>query len=120
MKRVDVDDLDWNDDLTVVYDGVPFTGEAVEQAPTGQIVTVTSYLDGVRHGPSTEWYTSGQMRAHGVTRYGMAVGVHKSWHPNGQLAKESVFDDAGLVSREEWDEQGNPIPGSTYRRARPQ
>lgn len=117
MLRVDFDEVGWDDNALVVHNGVPFTGEVVEKAPNGEIVAVTSYVNGREDGPSTEWYPSGQLKARGVARFGHAIGMHQVWHPNGQLAAETEFDDQGLqLSNREWDEAGNVIAEATYRR----
>ena len=92
------------------------TGEVVETTSTGANVAVTSYTDGREDGPSTEWYASGELKARGASRLGLAVGVHKEWHVNGQLAAETAFDDQGhQLSNREWNETGNEIAGQDYR-----
>lgn len=117
MKRVDFDEVDWDEFGLVVHDGEPVTGEVVERAPNGAIAAVTSYVNGREDGPSTEWYPSGQVKARGEVRFGEAVGVHQVWHANGQLAAETEFDDQGhRLSNREWDEAGNVISESFDRR----
>jgi antitoxin component YwqK of YwqJK toxin-antitoxin module len=116
MKRVDFSKVSWDEFALLIHDGEPFTGEVVEKTANGEIVAVTSYVNGREDGPSTEWYPSGQVKARGEARFGEAVGVHQVWHANGQLAAETVFDDQGKrLSNREWDEAGNVIAESTHR-----
>jgi antitoxin component YwqK of YwqJK toxin-antitoxin module len=115
--RVDFDEVDWDDDLLLIHDGAPFTGEVVEKTRDGAVVAVTGYTDGYEDGPSTEWFPTGELKFHGVARRGWAVGVHQVWHRNGRLASERAFDDEGhQLSNREWDENGNLLEESIYRR----
>ncbi|PPK63300.1 hypothetical protein CLV40_12913 [Actinokineospora auranticolor] len=108
--RVEFDDVDTEDDLHVVYQGEPFTGEVVERAPNGQIVALTTYFNGMEDGPSAEWYPSGEPKAAGAVRYGTAVGVHEFWHRDGGLAGRDEFDDSGrLLRRLRWAVDGTVV-----------
>jgi len=54
--RVNIDDLDFDDDLQYFYNGEPLTGEAVETAPTGEVIVLTTFRNGIEHGPQRGWY----------------------------------------------------------------
>ncbi|MEU1362484.1 hypothetical protein ABZ356_21885 [Micromonospora zamorensis] len=108
--RVEYDDVETEDDLRVTYQGEPFTGEVIERSPQGQVIALTTYFKGTEDGLSTEWYPSGERKAEGSARYGIAVGVHEEWHRNGNPAARVEFDDQGkLLSRHRWAEDGTPI-----------
>ncbi|MGK5738714.1 toxin-antitoxin system YwqK family antitoxin [Micromonospora sp. URMC 103] len=108
--RVEYDDVETEDDLRVTYQGQPFTGEVVERSSQNQVIAITTYFNGIEDGPSAEWYPTGERKAAGTVRYGMAVGVHEEWHRNGNLAARSEFDDQGnLLSRYRWAEDGTPL-----------
>jgi antitoxin component YwqK of YwqJK toxin-antitoxin module len=108
--RVEYDDVKTEDDLRVTHQGEPFTGEVVERSPQGQVIAVTTYFNGMEDGSSTEWYPTGERRAAGSARYGLAVGVHEEWYRNGSLAIRSEFDDHGrLLSRHRWAPDGTPL-----------
>jgi antitoxin component YwqK of YwqJK toxin-antitoxin module len=107
---INIDQAHHGDDLRLLYEGEPFTGEVVETAPNGRIVALTSYSNGMEDGPATQWYADGQLRAKGVVSSGRAVGLHRRWHRNGQLAAEQRYDDNGReLSVRTWDEAGNVI-----------
>lgn len=93
-KRDDMNDVDPTDSLDVV-DGAPFTGEIVEFAPTGELVELITVADGLPHGPSLSWYRSGQLRLEQSLVRSRPVGRSRSWHPDGTLADELIFDDGG-------------------------
>ncbi|MET8553216.1 toxin-antitoxin system YwqK family antitoxin [Micromonospora zamorensis] len=108
--RVEYDDVETEDDLRVTYQGETFTGEVIERSPQGQVIALTTYFKGTEDGLSTEWYPSGERKAEGSARYGIAVGVHEEWHRNGNPAARVEFDDQGkLLSRHRWAEDGTPI-----------
>ncbi|MFB7191765.1 toxin-antitoxin system YwqK family antitoxin [Streptomyces sp. NPDC056230] len=84
-----------------------FTG-AVEERLGGAVVSLDSYVAGVQHGPSREWYEDGTLRSEATAREGRPAGVSKEWHPNGVLAAEVVFSENGtsVLAGRRWDEEG--------------
>ena len=116
--RVNIDNLDFNDDLQYFYDGEPFTGETVETAPTGEVIALTTFRDGIEHGPQRGWYRDGSKKSEVTAVNGLAVGTAREWHPNGQLAEESEFNDRGeMVRVQRWHEDGSPAPVQQRARA---
>ncbi|QUQ70818.1 toxin-antitoxin system YwqK family antitoxin [Kutzneria sp. CA-103260] len=104
-----LDDNELDDWLRLTHDGEPFTGELVNTYGE-TLVSLTTYRAGWCDGPTKAWYEDGTRKAEGMNRRSKAVGVHRRWHHNGQLAVEKRFDDNGrLVAEEHWDEEGNPV-----------
>jgi antitoxin component YwqK of YwqJK toxin-antitoxin module len=98
-----------------MVDGAPFTGEIVEFAPTGELVELITVVDGLPHGPSLSWYCNGQLRLEQSLAWTRPVGRSRSWHPNGALADELMFDDGGnLLSKVVWGEHGDQLERTTY------
>lgn len=112
MKRINLNDMDHTtgDDLRLEDEnGEPFTGEVVDEA-AGLLLAQLFYSNGIPHGPSREWWDDGTLRSEGENYHGRPRGIFKRWHRNGQLARESIFSDDGvLIERREWDEGGDPI-----------
>lgn len=109
--RVNIDDTDFDDDLRYFYDGEPFTGEAVETHPNGQVINLITFRNGVEHGPQLGWYPDGSRRSETNVVNGNPVGISRRWHRNGQLAEEGEFDEHGTMTGFcRWDEEGSPIP----------
>ncbi|MFH8520711.1 toxin-antitoxin system YwqK family antitoxin [Streptomyces gelaticus] len=101
----------------------PFTGRCAESAlvsdqlwaldsarSDGRMTSLDSYVAGVQHGPSHEWYKDGTLRSEGTAREGRPVGASREWHPNGALAAEVEFSEDGTTTLAErrWDEEGRP------------
>lgn len=115
MKRVNFDDVDSNDSLEYVVDGVPYTGEIVEYAPTGEMVELITVVNGLAHGPSLSWYRDGQLQIEQSLARGRPVGRSRKWHPNGALADELVFDESGrMISKTVWNELGEELEQISY------
>lgn len=76
--RVDEDDLDFDTDdyIVVLYEGEPFTGEGVETDVDGNVLTLSTYVNGREHGPQYEWYSDGTPRVQGQVD-DLAVGTWK-------------------------------------------
>lgn len=111
-KRIDtrVDDVDWDDAMTLLHDGEPVTGDVVETTVDGFLLSSDHYEDGVLNGPTREWWAGGPLKSEGTARGGKLVGTYREWHSNGQLALEKEFDQYGLVvSERRFDENGYPV-----------
>ena len=66
--------------------------------------------DGVRHGPSQEWFAGGQPSAYSEWWRGEKHGRFVMWHPNGQKSAEgahSHWKPRGVWTR--WDDQGRVL-----------
>lgn len=113
--RVDEEDLDFEYDMAV-YEGEPFTGEAVEYDRDGKMVALTTYRNGYEDGPVKQWFPDGTLRVEGATSYGVgAVGLWKEWGPKGNLISEREFNEKGfVVALREWDDAGNLVKDETY------
>jgi antitoxin component YwqK of YwqJK toxin-antitoxin module len=110
LREIDIDDpdVDMDEAQRLLYRGELYTGEVVEYL-SGARVSQDSYASGLQDGLSREWYKDGTPRSEGTARQGRARGVFMEWHPNGALKSRQVFDDSGLVLKEEyeWDEAGH-------------
>ncbi|MGP4021037.1 toxin-antitoxin system YwqK family antitoxin [Saccharopolyspora sp. 5N708] len=96
-----------DDRMITSYQGRPFTGEIVDFDPNGTMIELTTYADGIEHGPQVEWFPDGTKQLEGQCDHGQAVGEWREWHPTGQLARYDEFNDLGdLLKRKRWDESG--------------
>lgn len=114
MQRIDIQaaDVDWDDSGRLIFEGVPFTGEAVTYGWLDDVTTLATYVDGLREGLQQEWYDGGELKSELTVQKGRIVGPSREWHPNGQLAKEKRFGGDGLLASEStWDEDGQAIGG---------
>jgi antitoxin component YwqK of YwqJK toxin-antitoxin module len=107
--RVTMDDVTWDTDGCALHEGTGFTGELLDVADDGFVISSYGYRFGFPHGPYREWFAGGQVAKEGTMRDGLAIGLHREWHPNGRLASEIEFDDHGReLARRRWDEHGDP------------
>lgn len=111
VKRIDtrLDDVEWDDTMTLLHNGEPVTGEVVETTVDGFLLSSDHYVAGILEGPTREWWTGGPLKSEGTARGGRLVGSYREWHDNGNLALEKEFDQHGLVvSERRFDEHGAP------------
>ncbi|WP_158628581.1 toxin-antitoxin system YwqK family antitoxin [Saccharopolyspora rhizosphaerae] len=93
--------------MITTYQGSPFTGEVVDFAADGTVIELTSYENGIEHGPQVEWFPNGTKQLEGRCDRGKAVGEWREWHSNGRLARYEEFDEFGeLLKRQRWSEAG--------------
>ncbi|WP_344880540.1 hypothetical protein [Allokutzneria multivorans] len=92
-----------------LYQDEPFTGEVVETAEDGFVLSLNNYRDGWEEGVQREWYYEGRLRSEYWIVGGKLFGESKEWHENGQLAVLQVWNEHGaLASYQQWDEHGRP------------
>ena len=88
----------------------PFDGVAVGYHADGGKREERYFADGLPNGPSTAWHENGVKQAEGMMKDGQYDGAWTTWHANGERQSEYVYEDGKEVSRQEWDEEGNPLP----------
>lgn len=106
--RIDIDDPDVDVDHSYLrYRGGLFSGEVAEFFGSS-LISLDVYEDGIKNGPTREWYEDGTLRSEGAVRNGLPVGTFKEWHPDGTLASEKTFADDGLtmLADRHWNEAG--------------
>ena len=109
MINVNLDELDITDDLIHIWDGHPFTGTAYEYNDQGKLIAEISFVDGIEHGITREWYPSGQLKEETHLRWSGLHGVSRKWYENGHLKSEAHGEYGILVKNKEWDKDGNLI-----------
>lgn len=105
--RIDSTESYMDETMRVHHGDELFDGEVETRDADGDVVGLTTYWQGIPHGPQTTWHPNGQKRQEGVHNLGAPVGEWRTWHPNGQLAERRTFDQP--ISRKRWDADGNVI-----------
>lgn len=109
MLRVHIDDTTTEDEGVIYYNGAPLTGEMVDVDESGDLLSLTTYTNGIMNGPQWENHPNGQRAMEGTCEMGSAVGVWREWYPNGQIQTYKEFDRLGmLVTQNRWNEDGSP------------
>ena len=97
------------DHLLMEYDGIPFTGVAVEYAPNRAVLAEVPYVNGQRSGCATEWTESGQILREQHFAFNSLHGKSREWFENGALRSEGDYEIAICKNKKEWDEMGNIV-----------
>lgn len=89
------------------YQGELHGVETEWDAESTYVLRTTSFSHGQKHGPSIEYYSSGQKRTEMPWRNGKRHGIGRMWHPSGQLFQEGAFvDDHEHGPQTEWFDSG--------------
>jgi antitoxin component YwqK of YwqJK toxin-antitoxin module len=115
MERVNITDIDFNNDYSYTYRGVPFTGIAYESGANGRVVAEMTFMDGVQEGERREWYPSGVLRLESNYLHNGLHGVTKEWFPSGTLKRRAKHELGVLVESDIWNEDASAA--SSYRLA---
>ena len=107
-RRVSGDDLEMGDDYVWRLDGKPFTGVAEDRFPDGGLHGETEYTNGIQDGLSRTFWPDGQLRLEYWLNYGSRVRA-RSWHPNGQMAEDTLVGGSFMRKRVRWAEDGTVL-----------
>jgi antitoxin component YwqK of YwqJK toxin-antitoxin module len=107
MQRVLASSLAYDSSEDAYYlDGKPFTGVAFTAAKDGFERSESEYRDGLRWGPTREWYAPGQPKVESNYFRGVLHGAAREWHRNGALAEHGVYEFGIAIWEKQWDENG--------------
>jgi antitoxin component YwqK of YwqJK toxin-antitoxin module len=109
METVHLNQLTRADGGAYFFDGIPFSGFAIETFPDGKLQTQMSLMHGLQDGVTRRWHSNGQLESEQSFRNGIARGKHHQWHPDGILKAESTWNAGECVHARQFDEQGRPI-----------
>ena len=105
-KRVYDHELDFLDDLTCIFQGIPFTGISCEYWPSGRLRSEIFFKDGVQHGKAVEWYESGQKKSESEYRNNDVHGICREWYENSMLKQEDLYEFGIEIYHRTWSEEG--------------
>jgi antitoxin component YwqK of YwqJK toxin-antitoxin module len=89
-RRIDIqaDDVRWDDSHRLVFEGAPFTGEAVTHNWLDEVTSLVTYQDGIREGVHRTWFDGGQLKSELTVHKGQVVGPYLEWDQDGNLVRE--------------------------------
>jgi antitoxin component YwqK of YwqJK toxin-antitoxin module len=108
-RRVNIDDLEFEDTFVLDEDGKLFTGTSFENGPDGTLRAEQDWRLGRRDGMLREYSSSGRLLAEVPYKDGVLHGLGRWWHDNGQPAREKDVQAGTVLRRREWDEDGNLV-----------
>lgn len=68
---------------------------------------ITRNGEKLHHGPAKSYRPDGSLGFVGQYKNGKPHGRSLTWHKNGKLRYEEIFDNGELISSKEWDQNGN-------------
>ena len=94
---------------------VPFTGNAFQYFPDGDIQTIAGYKDGLADGVIKSWYKKDALMVEGFYENGKKTGTWKLHFESGKLKKQGAYQN-DLETGEEtfWFENGNLSKKGSY------
>ena len=69
-----------------------------------------NFVDGLEQGLKVVWYQEGKKQSEGMLKKGRHEGKLTTWFPDGQKEMEAIYQNGKETSRQEWDENGKPVP----------
>ena len=106
MKRVKASELEYPGDGFYYLNQIPFTGIAITYSKGNWEKSAISYEEGLRSGPTVEWYQPGQKMIESSYFKGALHGRAQEWHRNGQLAEDGEYEYGITLWEKNWDENG--------------
>jgi antitoxin component YwqK of YwqJK toxin-antitoxin module len=106
LLRVATELLDFDDEQIFHYEGVPFTGIAVEDEP-GIGASEVPYVSGLQEGTARDWYPSGELRKEATFLRGVAHGRVSEYRADGSLESMKVYEYGVLLQASVSDSDGN-------------
>lgn len=76
-----------------LYQGQPFSGEALEFYPSGQMAKKESFKQGLRDGLLQQWFYNGTLAFDSRYLAGQLSGLTQSWWSNGNLRSTTPYVD---------------------------
>ncbi len=113
MNKINIGELDFNDDYSYTHHGVLFSGVAYELDEKGRTIAEMAFRKGVQDGISTTFFPSGAIQIKKHLRFGALHGESHEWFDNGKLKERKLGEFGILIERDSWNEKGNLV--STYR-----
>lgn len=107
--RITMDELEYDNSQRRLYRGIPYTGTAWEFYVNGEVMTEQTFREGVPHGVSRAYRPGERIESERWHDYGRRNGRWRTWHENGRLADELIYERGHIVSRSAWTEDGRPI-----------
>tara|TARA_R110002049_G_scaffold25557_7_gene89668 strand:+ start:1577 stop:2146 length:570 start_codon:yes stop_codon:yes gene_type:complete len=74
-----------------IYNGLPFTGLAVQRRGDGQLASEEPFKNGRRHGLLRRWFDNGELAFESAYERGRRDGMTRSWWRNGNIRSKTMY-----------------------------
>ncbi len=96
------------------FDDKPFTGKCYDKRENGKIGLKGQFVDGMKDGLWTWWYSTGQVKRESTFIRNKKEGMTTYWHLNGVKSKEIMYRNDKNIDQKLWDENGNRLPNPSF------
>ena len=83
-------DLEYESDLVCTLGGVPFTGIAYEESPSGR--SEISFRNGLQEGLARDWYPGGGLKAESHFVQSVLHGLTREFDESGRVTSEADYE----------------------------
>lgn len=104
---INYDDLIYTSEHVFVDDGGPFSGDAEELFPNGNVRCRFQFLNGKEHGVVEEFFSSGARKKCTPYSHGSIHGRETEWYEDGTVKAERDVEFGIQIRSREFDHSGN-------------
>lgn len=108
-KRINEDELDYEDGQLCSYKSKPYTGQACEYYANGALRSEVNYVDGMQEEVSRDYYPNGSKMSERTFATNGLHGLSKEWYETGARKSEANYECGIELNYTEWDEKGIEI-----------
>ncbi|BBO32891.1 hypothetical protein PLANPX_2503 [Lacipirellula parvula] len=89
--QVFYDQLEYSNDHIYLFNGLRFTGTAVEFYANGTLLSELHFEAGLQHGITREYHPAGTNKLEVPYVHGLRHGIEREWHDDGTVYREMEF-----------------------------
>lgn len=112
ILRINFDSLSaefGRDGVTYLWEGKPFTGIAFEEDTEGDLISETSYVNGIQDGFEKRWFSEDRQESYCEIKFNRPHGAFVYWYPSGKIKLEGKSELGSVLFSRKYDETGNLI-----------
>jgi antitoxin component YwqK of YwqJK toxin-antitoxin module len=113
VNRINIIDVEFNDDYSYSYRGKAFSGVACEYDDNSKLIAELTFENGIQEGVSRWFFSSGQKRSEKCYHFNTLHGEGREWFEDGNLRERTLHEFGVLIEKDTWDADSNSI--STFR-----
>ena len=102
-----------NSKLTIpIYENTPFTGQVKDLDSNSNLISVSNWKDGLRHGKTIEYWENSRKKIESYFVEGKKNKYYKEWFNNGQIKHEVIYQKGKWKKSKLWNYDGELISNS--------
>ena len=97
METANLNQPTYCNGVAYLFDGIPFSGFAIETFPDGTLQTQISFMHGREDGVTRRCHPNGQLESEKSFRNGQPHGRHREWRADGTLKAQSAWSEGTCI-----------------------